>query len=109
MKSRIRLLILVSVLLALWLTLFLSKGRISRRNFEKIRVGMTTKEVEDILGPQGDYSTRPIELAGHTPHWMTNNAVIWVWFDSHGRVVSKDFVVPRSASFLEKLGLWLGL
>jgi hypothetical protein len=115
MKSRTVLLIVLVVgcailLVALMAPFLLPGGNITRRNFERIKVGMKEKEVEDILGPKGDYSSG-IELAGPAPQWMTNNALVWVWFDSERRVISKDFVVPHlvQESFLGKLRGWLGL
>jgi hypothetical protein len=33
---------------------------INRENFEKIKLGMTKKEVEEILGPAGDHSSGPL-------------------------------------------------
>jgi hypothetical protein len=35
---------------------------INRENFQKIKRGMTEKEVKDILGPPGDYSSGPLTL-----------------------------------------------
>src|SRR5258708_730719 len=33
--------------------------RVTRENFDRIKVGMSRTEVEAILGPQGDYTTGP--------------------------------------------------
>jgi hypothetical protein len=36
--------------------------RITRENYEAIRLGMTRAEVEAILGPPGDYATVPFDI-----------------------------------------------
>jgi hypothetical protein len=107
---------------------------ITRENFEKIQVGMTEKEVEDILQlPPGDYSTGQVVfdlppelfqgdsevdarlllliLLGKEPTigWMGDRAIITVFLDATGRVVSKDFtdVRRKSESILDKLRRWI--
>jgi hypothetical protein len=56
----------VSVLLGtVFLALFLHcrpNSPINRENFQRIKRGMTAKEVKDILGPPGDYSSGPLAV-----------------------------------------------
>jgi outer membrane protein assembly factor BamE (lipoprotein component of BamABCDE complex) len=74
---------------------------ISRQNAERIRAGMSCKEVEAILGgPAGDYRTGPtapvggnvpspywlIESEEDYPSWKSDSGTVWVRFDAAGLV-----------------------
>lgn len=116
---RCRFLLLVSVTLllagglALWL--FFPQSRVTRAGFEALRVGMTMKDVERVLGgPPGDYRTGDVDLdlsrvqpefdnvmfapevllgERHFEHewWQGDGGTVWVCFDEEGRVVTKEF------------------
>jgi hypothetical protein len=104
------------LLLGLSVTLVLPRGPINQENFKKITLGMTQKEIEDIIGPAGDYSTHPpafelddvclLMLDGDSitgVEWASDEAVISISFDSAGRLERKSILVPMPETFLEKL------
>jgi hypothetical protein len=90
-------------------------------NFARIQEGMTRAEVEDLVGPAGDFRTRPMEYSwgesarlemyqqidDETIVWATNEVLGVVRLDPAGRV-SKVVYGPgraQSQSVLENL-LW---
>jgi hypothetical protein len=79
--------------------------RITRENYDRIRVGMNWAKVYALLGPPGEYLTGdaelsdlsdPLVLAPLRPEaisleeWFGDRAVIDVYFDGAGNVVSAD-------------------
>jgi hypothetical protein len=98
---------------------------VNREGFEKIQIGMTMMEVQEILGgPPGDYSTGAFEwdrngrsearlvrwIFGTPKTWSGDEGVLFVWFNSQG-VVREKHMVPGfrvEASYLHKLRRWLG-
>ena len=104
-------------------------------NFERIRVGMTRAEVEEVVGcPAGYYATEPqpgfcgIVLAywvlgweigdpaflfspDGPEEWASNSGRGLVWFDVEGQVRYANFheLVPREQSgIFDRLRAWLG-
>jgi hypothetical protein len=99
------------------------RHRINRDSFERIRDGMTEKEVESILGrPAGDYSSGCTFVfdAYHGPpdkwvwrqpkRWTGDNGSISIYFDD-GKVEKTRFqpvfVMPETP--LQKFRRWLKL
>jgi hypothetical protein len=88
-------------------------SRITRENYDRIRVGMRRSEVEAILGPPGDYRTGENEpddslpkgqtwtLFGRHPHrsqrlmWNTDTACAEMDTDEAGLVLGGVFVAVR--------------
>lgn len=66
-----------------------------QRKCQAILRGMTEKDVEEILDvPAGNYTTgpiaflsKPVEMMPNSKCWASNDAVIDVHFDAHGKVV----------------------
>jgi hypothetical protein len=79
---------------------------VTMANFDRIDFGMSRAEVEEILGPPGDYSTydlnfiypgkRPhVEIRGTDPRgyfaeWLSDGARIFICFDRSGRVWTRQ-------------------
>src|SRR5262245_17251494 len=102
--------------------------RIDRSVFDQIQIGMTEREVSDLLGvPPGYYGTRaPVtrwvvaeetvpEGAAFAPDssdcWSSDNASIFVRFGPDATVESKTFATHPGPplSPLDRLMQWLGL
>jgi len=99
----------------------LSRPRVNRESYQKIEVGMSSREVECIFGAgPGDYSTGPVHfhsvkqlaLAGIFPPgeaktWHGDDGQFTVWFDDRGVVTYKHMVpgfrVGGFSSFLYRL------
>jgi len=81
-------------------------NRVTLENVQRIKEGMNHAEVEEILGPPGDYTTRPVQLRngkkdpfsdtpvtayrwGGDGWWATDDGGLFVSFDSADRVVMK--------------------
>jgi hypothetical protein len=74
--------------------------RVTPENYARIRVGMSRAEVYAILGTPGDYTTGDVAPSGTRPQlgwhqqgtsmeqWTGDRAVIGVYFDGTGNVVS---------------------
>jgi hypothetical protein len=91
----------VAVLLAVgaW-QVFLSptNPRITLADFQRIKPGMTRKEVEGILGRQGDYRTGPTHRCSaeshfflgevDEPQWRADGAEIQIWWGPPDEVVT---------------------
>jgi hypothetical protein len=138
MRKRLLLILgcLVSVLLAGYGTLRLTappQHRITEENIAAIKLGMTEKQVEAILGgPAGIYAfgavtghypwpmhcSPPItgldlakETGGKGKEWVAKDISIFVLFDGEGRV--RRTIEGRSEigtdSFLDKIRRWLGM
>jgi hypothetical protein len=75
--------------IALWPT---RPNRVTRENYDRIQIGMTRAEVEAILGPPGDYTTRPQTLwwppwsVGLSDRWRGDEFAIGLIFDHKRRV-----------------------
>jgi hypothetical protein len=85
---------------------WLTKTRINRETFDRIEVGMTLAEVEDLIGvPPGNYETRQrrfIHFANETfilhlmadppvATWSSNDGEITIRLSNDARVAHKDF------------------
>jgi hypothetical protein len=107
MRRRKRLALPAAALVALvavgWFVLWLRPGRITRENFDRIRVGMPRADVEALLGPPGNYLTGPVadspqvwgdparvSLPGVS--WRSDDGIISIKFNYSGKVVEKLFV-----------------
>jgi hypothetical protein len=77
--------------------------RITRENYDRIRVGMSRAEVYTVLGPPGEYSTGDAKASGlpeppmltedlrqaiSLEEWFGDRAAIGVYFDGAGNVTS---------------------
>jgi hypothetical protein len=81
------------------------EDRITRANYDRIQIGMSRAHVEAILGPQGDYTTAPVEAWGFfayvsrgatdpgTPMstWDGDQGSIRLAFDQQDKVAWGDF------------------
>jgi hypothetical protein len=91
--------------------------RITRENYNYIKIGMSRAEVEAILGPAGDYATGSLRFAGPTlrvfsgepsppseyvlsvrdaegydiVRWRNDTGILTVYFDRTGQVFTKGF------------------
>jgi hypothetical protein len=92
-------------LLLLFLPRAAATSPITKENFHRIRTGMSQVEVEDILGPSGDYTTVAIEPVyvlyrgpkGHCRRdWLADQGRITINFVDN-KVIEKNFLVPRPA------------
>ncbi len=90
--------------ISFWLALFLvaalllpagcAGSKITKENFDKIKLGMTQEEVQAILGPPTEASGIEIPVfSGTMSKWVRGDAVITVQF-VNGKVVAKEFSKP---------------
>jgi hypothetical protein len=80
-------------------------ARITEANYAAIQEGITSDEVERVLGaPPGNYASKPLYASalvggppGHTElrKWTGDEGTIYLWFDSQSRVVTKAFHKDR--------------
>ncbi len=73
---------------------------INQNTARLVKLGMTRREVEDILGrPPGDYASRPVQVMEvattiahgcRTVRWIGNEFAIAVEFDDNGNVVETN-------------------
>lgn len=96
---------------------------IQYQNWNRVRLGMAMREVEDLLGcPPGVYITGPVEKfvptigrAGVPPKvdkwcvWDGNQMTISLGFDAGGRVVDHYFLDRPQVDFWESIKKRLGL
>lgn len=69
-------------------------SKITKENFDKIKLGMTQKEVEAILGPPTEASGLEVLMfSGTMSKWAKGDTVITVQF-VNGKVVAKEFSKP---------------
>ena len=69
-------------------------SKISKPNFDQIKLGMTQEEVQDILGPPTSATGLEIPIfSGTTSKWVQGDTVITVQFVA-GKVVAKEFSQP---------------
>jgi hypothetical protein len=79
--------------------------RITRENFDGIKEGMSREEVEAILGPEGDYTTGPVDFPSLQQWgfleelrdatflaWVTDTAWVSIALNEPGGVVRTRFV-----------------
>jgi hypothetical protein len=112
-----------------WWHLFHPPG-IDRRGFDRIRAGMSRREVEAILGgPPGDYRDQiryprggcclpresfppETDVGGYrAEEWTADEREVTVYFGADGTVADKgflDYSLPPPSSW-ERLRQWLGL
>lgn len=103
---------------------FSEKPRLDSETFEKIRRGMSEKELIALIGCRpGDYGARPIADIAHedffqaprafakTLWWRTTDKGIVVWLDADGRVLSKlsQVVFRREESFFDAFRRSIGI
>jgi hypothetical protein len=111
----------------------LPRDRITVDSYNKIRIGMTEKEAEEILGGPGikfreaerkygkHFRGREIQLEDRvgeqkgkietdTKLWIGRRQILFIDFDQSGHVRTKHLDELRSAdsSFLDRLRDWLG-
>jgi hypothetical protein len=97
------------------------RDRITAESHDMIRMGMTEKEVEDILGGPGIPYQEAAQIAGerldlidqarkwdskNTKIWLGQRGVMTVEFDQGGEVKATAFA--REPHFLDPLRDWLG-
>jgi hypothetical protein len=115
--SRWRFHVLVATLIVLTVVLLgvleLVEENATEAKFSKINPEMTVEEVQDVLGPPSS----PSRIAGiggvRVMTWNLSGRIVQVFFDSNGRVMSKEWgdghVKPslkdRIRGWLGKLGL----
>jgi hypothetical protein len=69
-------------------------SKITKENFDKIKIGMTQEEVQAILGPPTEASGIEIPMfSGTMSKWVQGDTVITVQF-VNGKVVAKEFSKP---------------
>ncbi len=69
-------------------------SKITKENFDKIKLGMTQEEVQAILGPPTEASGLEIPMfSGTMSKWVQGDTVITVQF-VNGKVVAKEFAKP---------------
>ena len=69
-------------------------SKITKENFDKIKLGMTQEEVQGILGPPTEASGIEIPVfSGTMSKWARGDTVISVQF-VNGKVVAKEFSKP---------------
>jgi hypothetical protein len=105
--------VLVAVVIVVLCITNLRRPVASKADCDRISIGMTRDQVEDVLGgPPGDYRTRdPI-----TPDvglyyvfwdkWKGDRGMILVEFDSDNRVIDKnhfDFWLQRQRSWIDRI------
>jgi hypothetical protein len=98
MRKRALWWVTVSVLLGLAVTaiLFLLPHHraLTSESVAQLRQGMGEREVREILGPPGDYSSdpycffRPMAGARYVLAWVTDEMAVGVSFDDDGKVVA---------------------
>ncbi len=87
-------------------------SRITRENFERIQEGMTEAEVEELLGPPGNYSYYEVRMSSgyYSPEWIItywagDEGIIDIGFTDADppRVFSKEFTPqPSPPTFAER-------
>jgi hypothetical protein len=116
--------LLLTFLGAIWsLFVFSRQPGINRWNAERIVIGMTEAQVEELLGGTAGDRAPPTEilwtagwsfadteafLNGVQKKWLNDKVRIWVFFDSNDRVISTYiYYVGGSESFLDKMRVQL--
>jgi SmpA / OmlA family len=74
-----------------------ARSKITKDNFDRIRLGMTQEEVQQILGPPTESSGLEIPVfSGTTSKWIKGDTLIQIQF-FNGKVVAKEFNKPPKA------------
>src|SRR5262249_49291668 len=111
------------------------RDRITAESWQKIQIGMTEKEVEDILGGPGknneEYEAHMLKEKNKRPiidvlsepeggwlfvegentryrYWIGHRGCMQVRFNPRGQVAFKFFESWRELSFIDRLRDWLG-
>jgi hypothetical protein len=95
MKLRVNRLIMVALALALAGGLLFPVGcapsKISQENFDKVKIGMTQEEVQQILGPSTESSGIELPVfSGTMSKWLAGDTTISITF-VNGKVIAKEF------------------
>jgi hypothetical protein len=101
------------------------RDRINEATFELIEIGMTQRELEELLGKSGDYrsgiqNTLYLKKARgvHGPYgdddplrWRSDSGTILIRFDIHRKVGEAVLFLPMEGqmTFFDRLRHWLGL
>jgi len=83
------------------------QSKITKANFDKVQIGMTAEEVEQILG---EPTQRAWDLPGENSAnlWLCDVTEIMVYFDADHRVSNKDFTRGTTWDYLRYvLSKWL--
>jgi hypothetical protein len=115
-----RCLVVLGVLGGLWLGLELPEEKM-RPRLEQVKVGMTKRQIIDLLGESGDHRpyTPMFQYSGggggpRRPGlelWVFDDAELFVTFDIHGKAIETEVrhSDPYPASLLRKIQWHLGL
>jgi hypothetical protein len=110
--------VLAVLLLGFGAAIFLwPRDRITAESWEKIRIGMTSEEVEKILGGPGikaPFTSQRMKAGPQVPptihFWLGRNGFIEIEFDNDGRVMDKYFheIHDSESNIVDRLREWLG-
>jgi len=105
------LMLLIAVLMAACFLEWMEENTADAK-LNKIKSGMSTKEVQDILGPpaQGPLGERP--APGPVLWNFPGDGVAYVYFDSDGKATSKgwwEHTSNSNGSLMDVIRNWLGL
>jgi hypothetical protein len=96
----------------LWVVVRVLPDRVTPENYYRIKVGMTEREVEAILGGPADAEASgafvpplPPPTVAWMKFWVGERWVVIVDFDSRGRVVNRDCDEGETAEFRRMHGL----
>jgi hypothetical protein len=92
---------------------------ITLENAERIRVGMSEKEVEEILGEEGKRGLRPHlgnpqdwnggAWGGNNKAWVAKDGgVIWVGLENDKVIWAETNLSPSNKGFFKTIKEWLG-
>ncbi|SRR5260370_18863774 len=112
MKRRLVCMFLVAIILsaAFAFCLIIPGGTITKANCDRIRTGMTEREVEEILGgPATETHRWPGDLdEARIKIWSARDASILVYFDANGLVCHKNFGLIAPRPIWWQILHWLG-
>lgn len=78
--------------------LFGCGSKITKDNFDLIKLGMTQQEVQHLLGPPTEATGLELPVfSGTTSKWVHGDTVITIQF-VNGRVVAKEFNKEKSSA-----------
>ena len=84
-------------------------GKVTVRNAQEVRVGMSEPEIELLFGGPG----QPMSIKGNGPHdpikvWQSTELFVTISFDAQGKA---DVITMRieNNDILQRLRAWLGL
>jgi len=94
-------LFVLAVLATGWLFVPFAEPRIGRKSFDKIQLGWTVQQAEELLGEHGLSEMPKWTDFGH--FWIDDDLnAIYVKFD-RGQVVSEKLFIPSKLSLFERL------